>query len=126
MMISERSGRAHTRVTPLPVLDQHLEVAFHYPVFFTQDLFAVDNPLLAETIASATAELLSRFLCVIDRGVVRSWPRRASHMAYAGMSSVTVVWRRDGVDGPPPSARLRRLSLRRQQPKRYPLRPSRG
>src|SRR5215207_8544465 len=68
----------------LPPIEQRVEVSFRYRVLFTEHVFAVDNPLLMETIASSEAATPTRFLCVIEEGVVRHRPGLlAAIQAYA-------------------------------------------
>src|SRR6266511_261797 len=55
----------------LPAMEQRVEVTFGYRVLFTEDVFALDNPLLAHTIAAAEQETQARFLCIVEEGVVR-------------------------------------------------------
>ncbi len=55
----------------LPAIEQRVEVTFRYRVLFTEDVFALDNPLLAHTIAAAEQETQARFLCIVEEGVVR-------------------------------------------------------
>src|SRR5688500_17795742 len=58
----------------LPPIDQRLEVSFHYRVLFTEQVVAVDNPLLVETLASSQASTPTKFLCVVEEGAVRHRP----------------------------------------------------
>src|SRR5215211_6417016 len=58
----------------LPAIEQRVEVTFRYRVLFTEDVFALDNPLLAHTIGSDKQETPARFLCVLEEGVVRHRP----------------------------------------------------
>ncbi len=55
----------------MPAIEQRVEVSFHYRVAFTEDVFALDNPLLAETIGTGEDEAPARFVCVIEDGVAR-------------------------------------------------------
>src|SRR5262249_13905044 len=67
-----------------PTIDQRLAVTFNYRVLFTEDIFAMDNPLLARTLASIQADTPSRFLCVVDNGLAGHRPGLiASIRAYA-------------------------------------------
>jgi 3-dehydroquinate synthase len=60
--------------SPAPI-EQRVEVSFRYRVLFTEDVFAPDNPLLAETLASADSnDTAARFLCVVEDGVARHRP----------------------------------------------------
>jgi 3-dehydroquinate synthase len=58
----------------LPPIEQHVEVSFNYRVLFTEDVFGADNPVLADTLASADSETPTRFLCVVEDGVARHKP----------------------------------------------------
>jgi 3-dehydroquinate synthase len=62
------------RLAELPAIEQHVEVTFRYRVLFTEDAFALDNPLLAHTIASQEQDTPARFLCVLEDGVARHRP----------------------------------------------------
>lgn len=58
----------------MKTLRQDIRVSFNYAVHFTERLFAVDNPLLREVVASS-GELPRKVLVVADRGVCRHHPR---------------------------------------------------
>jgi 3-dehydroquinate synthase len=58
----------------LPPIEQRVEVTYRYRVLFTEDVFAVVNPLLAETIAATEADAPTRFLCVVEAGVTQHRP----------------------------------------------------
>jgi 3-dehydroquinate synthase len=59
----------------LPAIEQRVQVTFDYRVHFTEDVFDLDNPLLAETIgAHEDTPTPTRFLCVIEDGVTRHRP----------------------------------------------------
>ena len=53
-------------------LDQTVNVTFHYPVHFTEGLFAPNNPLLADTLADKEVK---RVLFVVDEGVAEHHPK---------------------------------------------------
>ncbi len=55
-------------------IHQSVEVAFRYPVRFTTDLFAQDNPVLRDAIAVDGVDGPKKVLCVVDEGVVRHHP----------------------------------------------------
>jgi 3-dehydroquinate synthase len=59
---------------PLLPIEQRVEVTFQYRVLFTEHVFAVDNPLLAETLESSYAARPAKFLCVVEDGVLRNRP----------------------------------------------------
>jgi 3-dehydroquinate synthase len=50
-------------------IEQRVEVSFCYRVLFTEAVFDMDNPLLAETLASTESDAPTRFLCVLETGV---------------------------------------------------------
>jgi 3-dehydroquinate synthase len=56
----------------MPVIHQHVPVYFSYPVHFTEDLFAPDNPTLAG-LAEQT-EGPCKLLTVVDEGVLQHHP----------------------------------------------------
>jgi 3-dehydroquinate synthase len=58
-----------------PRLDQQIVVRFAYPVCFTDDLFAAENPLLADTIISREGP--ARVMLVLDDGVAAKHPQLA-------------------------------------------------
>src|ERR1041385_8997226 len=58
----------------LPPIEQHVEVAFRYRVLFTEDVFAAENPLLAQTLAEHQTGSPTRFLCVVEQGVASATP----------------------------------------------------
>ena len=69
------STAARIPATPLPPIQQDVQVAFHYPVHFTRQLFAPGNTLLRDLLAADdSTEPPPRVLCVIDRGVVEHHP----------------------------------------------------
>jgi 3-dehydroquinate synthase len=53
---------------------QSVEVAFEYPVHFTRDIFAPDNPLLRHTLGVQGPEGPRGALLAVDDGVVRNHP----------------------------------------------------
>lgn len=55
----------------LTTIQQDLQVSFRYPVHFTRDLFAADNPLLKDVVAHDAGDLPRKLLVVVDRGVYR-------------------------------------------------------
>ncbi len=54
-------------------IDQTVNVTFHYPVYFTEGLFAENNPLLVNTLAQPDEEV-KRVLFVVDEGVADHHP----------------------------------------------------
>jgi 3-dehydroquinate synthase len=68
----------------LPAIDQRIEITYCYRVLFTENVFAVDNPLLAETLASYDTDTPARFLCVVEHGVASQQPNLLAQIeAYA-------------------------------------------
>jgi 3-dehydroquinate synthase len=53
---------------------QRLSVPFEYAVCFTRNVFAADNPLLAQVVARREPARRHRAFVVIDDGVARAWP----------------------------------------------------
>lgn len=65
-------------------IDQTFQMTFHYPVIFTEHLFAPENVSLREVLAPERAGVPSRVLCVVEREVVEHHPRLvAAISAYA-------------------------------------------
>ncbi len=58
----------------MDVIEQYFTVPFRYRVYFTRDVFARSNPLLANAIASTIPGQPSRVLFVVDDGVSRAHP----------------------------------------------------
>ena len=46
----------------LPPIDERVEVSFRYRVLFTEHVFALDNPLLAQSLANSQAATPTKFL----------------------------------------------------------------
>ena len=55
-------------------LQQSFSVKFEFPVFFTQHLFALSNPLLRQFLAREAKGVKKKLLFVIDRGVADHHP----------------------------------------------------
>jgi len=53
---------------------QRVSVGFEYPVYFTEDAFAVANPALVEAVTRREPDRRHRLLLVIDANVARAWP----------------------------------------------------
>lgn len=64
----------------LPPIQQEFHVPYRYGVHFTQDLFRVDNPLLAEVMG---AKEVGRVLFVVDAGLIEHRPLLGEIAAYA-------------------------------------------
>ncbi len=63
---------------------QRFQVSYDFPVHFTTDLFAPDNPVLVDTLARLEPEKRHRCLVFVDDGVLSARPRlKAAIMAYA-------------------------------------------
>ena len=54
---------------PITPIQQDFQVSFRYPVHFTRDLFAADNPLFPRRHGAAAADPPPKLLVVLDRGV---------------------------------------------------------
>jgi 3-dehydroquinate synthase len=63
---------------PLTTIQQDIQVNFRYAVHFTRDLFAIDNPLLKDTVVPDPAATPPKLLAVVDRGVHRHHPQLVS------------------------------------------------
>jgi 3-dehydroquinate synthase len=61
-------------MTSLPPLHQDIRVNYRYGVYFTEDVFAPHNPLLAEIIAGGGEEPAKKILVVVDRGFHQHHP----------------------------------------------------
>jgi 3-dehydroquinate synthase len=66
---------------PDHVVRQSFTVAFDYPVVFTTDALAVDNPALLWAIAWREPNRRHRVLAVLDDGVARAWPLLGADLA---------------------------------------------
>ncbi len=53
---------------------QQFDVQFRYPIHFTSNLFAENNPLLADVVAGAAGDLPTAVLFIVDQGVQRCNP----------------------------------------------------
>ncbi len=72
-------------MTKFAALHQEIQVNFHYGVYFTQEVFAPHNPLLAEIVARGGGDLPRKILVVVDRGLYRHHPDLLGNItAYAG------------------------------------------
>jgi 3-dehydroquinate synthase len=56
---------------------QKLTVSYEYPVYFTTDVFAADNPDLVEAIARKEPARRHRVLVIVERAVADAWPALA-------------------------------------------------
>ncbi|HMF72316.1 MAG TPA: hypothetical protein VK616_12640, partial [Flavitalea sp.] len=55
-------------------LEQSFQVHFEYKVFFTENLFATDNPVFREYLLSQQSDIKKKLLFVLDEGVVDHHP----------------------------------------------------
>ena len=70
---------------------QRFTVAYDFPVYFTERLFAPENQVLIETLTRWEPEKRHRCLVFIDDGVLSARPSlKAEIMAYAGHHSPTI------------------------------------
>ena len=72
-------------MTTLAALHQEIRVTCRYGVYFTRDVFALHNPLLAEIVAGGGGDLPRKILVVVDRGLYRHHPHLLEKItAYLG------------------------------------------
>jgi len=70
---------------------QRFEVSYEFPVYFTNDLFDVENSVLRDTLTRLEPEKRHRCLVFVDDGVLSSHPGlKAAVMAYAGAHSTEI------------------------------------
>ena len=60
---------------------QRFDVTYEYPVYFTRDVFAEQNPVLAEAIARLGRDMRSKIAVFVDDGVTREMPDLARRIA---------------------------------------------
>jgi 3-dehydroquinate synthase len=78
-------GRHEVAMTTLAPLHQEIRVNFRYGVYFTEDVFAPHNPLLAEIVAGGGEELPRKILVVVDSGLHEHHPHLLEEIAgYLG------------------------------------------
>src|SRR5258708_23452099 len=58
----------------MQLIQQTVQVSYHYAVHFTQQLFACDNPLLRDVISGGDMQPPKKVLCVVDSGVWQHHP----------------------------------------------------
>src|SRR5574341_852231 len=63
------------------VYHQRFAVEYDYPVHFTHDLFARDNPVFVSALTRKEPTKRHRFLAFIDADVAASWPALAHDVA---------------------------------------------
>lgn len=56
------------------VYHQRFAVDYDYPVHFTENLFALDNPVFAEVLARKEPHKRHRFVVFVDTSVAAAWP----------------------------------------------------
>jgi 3-dehydroquinate synthase len=87
------------KITPLPqrndarsaVYLQSFAVRYEYPVHFTEQLFARDNPVFRDTLSRREPGRRHRFVAFIDSNVAASFPSLAHDIAgYAGVHAAAM------------------------------------
>lgn len=63
------------------VYQQSFSVRYDYPVHFTENLFAPDNPVFAQVLARKEAAKRHRFVVFIDASVAAAWPTLVHEVA---------------------------------------------
>jgi 3-dehydroquinate synthase len=58
----------------MPPYLQKITVPYEYPVYFTREVFAPDNPDLAEAVARREPSRRHRLFAVVERAVAEAWP----------------------------------------------------
>ncbi len=72
-------------MTTLAPLHQEILVNYRYGVYFTEDVFAPNNPLLAEIVTGTGEQLPRKILFVVDSGLHQHHPRLLEDVAgYLG------------------------------------------
>lgn len=78
-------GYSDRFMTQFRTIEQSFDVHFAYPVIFTRNLFASENPVLGDTFARGTPSGPARALVLVDAGVAAAAPglvdRIAAHFA---------------------------------------------
>jgi 3-dehydroquinate synthase len=78
------SGAKPAAVQPVEALNPRFDVAFDYPVLFTDDVFNSGNPLLADTVSRREPGRRHRLAVFVDAGVAAARPcLTAAIAAYA-------------------------------------------
>jgi 3-dehydroquinate synthase len=78
---------------------QRFSVPFEYPVYFTENVFAPDNPHLLEALTRKEPMRRHRLAAIVERAVAEAWPelpddiaryaaRHRTHLALAGAPRV--------------------------------------
>lgn len=63
------------------VYHQEFAVRYDYPVHFTENLFAADNPVFAQVLARKEASKRHRFVVFVDASVAAAWPTLVHEIA---------------------------------------------
>ena len=63
------------------VYHQEFSVRYDYPVHFTENLFALDNPVFADTLSRREPCKRHRFVAFVDANVAASWPSLVHEIA---------------------------------------------
>jgi 3-dehydroquinate synthase len=78
---TESDERTAAPTEAATVYVQRFTASFEYPVVFTHDVFAPDNPALIDVLTRLEPDRHHRLLAVIDDGVAQAWPRLADEIA---------------------------------------------
>lgn len=63
------------------VYHQSFAVQYDYPVHFTENLFAPDNPVFAQVLARKEPDKRHRFITLVDASVAAAWPTLVHEIA---------------------------------------------
>jgi 3-dehydroquinate synthase len=63
------------------VYHQKFSVQYDYPVHFTENLFAADNPVFAQVLARRETDKRHRFVVFVDASVAAAWPTLVHEIA---------------------------------------------
>lgn len=81
-----------TKFSQLEPIRQRFTVAFQYDVHFTENLFHLDNPLLAEVIGADGEARSKKILVVVDEGLLPYHPQLPAQIeAYSNRYSTTLT-----------------------------------
>src|SRR5258708_2237592 len=84
------------------VYNQEFSVRYDYPVYFTEHLFARDNPVFMQAMMRREPGKRHRFVVFVDANVAASWPALVHDIAaYAEVhaDSLELVGRPEGASG---------------------------
>jgi 3-dehydroquinate synthase len=88
----DEEGRHEVAMTTLAPLHQEIRVNFRYGVYFTEDVFAPHNPLLAGIMADGGGQFPRKVLAVVDSGLYQHHPRLLKDIAdYMGHHSDSLM-----------------------------------